>query len=140
MCSLRKKIQICQTRINILIDIYVGNGNRYLSLTYLSRAVCGLEALWTRLCWGKTGQNNGAKWENTVNSINHLCFFWNKQISSFFLLCHYCPPLACSVHRMSFTCQCYLWYDRVFSLKYLVLPQVPLLWECRKLGSLSRWL
>lgn len=44
-CSLGKKVQICQTRINILRDIYMGNGNIFISLTYLSMAVCGLEAL-----------------------------------------------------------------------------------------------
>ena len=42
MCSLRKKMEICQTIINILIDIYVGNSNRSISLTHLSMTTCGL--------------------------------------------------------------------------------------------------
>jgi hypothetical protein len=42
MCPLRKKMQICQTIINILIDIYVGNSNRSISLIHLSMTTCGL--------------------------------------------------------------------------------------------------
>ena len=35
-------MQICQTIINILIDIYVDNSNRSISLTHLSMTTCGL--------------------------------------------------------------------------------------------------
>ena len=59
---IKKKMQICQTIINILIDIYVGNSNRSISLTHLSTITCGLrvcELGYVGVKQDKTMEQNG---------------------------------------------------------------------------------